>query len=167
MSMRLRIVLTLATLLLLPVYSSVAGAETGTSLRISVSPVSGPQETAIAVTGTGAQVSTPGQVMMASDGDTGAGALTVVQVDPDSSGNFAATIVVPADALDGRYAVRVEQRTAQGSLLQYYWASFSVGNVLIPETGGLQGTYLTVTAVLAALLVALMFFQGTRLAVKG
>ncbi len=167
MSMRLRIVLTLATLLLLPVYSSVAGAETGTTLRISISPVSGPQETAIAVTGAGAQVGTPVQVMIASDGNTGAGALTVVQVDPDSSGDFTATIVGPADALDGRYSVRVEQRTAQGSLLQYYWASFTVGNVLIPETGGLQGTSLTVTAVLAALLVALMFFHGTRLAVKG
>lgn len=167
MSIRLRIVLTLVTLLLLPVYSSVAGAETGTTLRISVSPVSGPQETAVAVTGTGAQVGTPVQVMIASDGNTGAGALTVVQVDPDSSGNFAATIVVPADALDRRYAVRAEQRTAQGSLHQYYWATFTVGNVLIPETGGLQGTSLTLTAVLAALLVSLMLFQGTRLAVKG
>ena len=168
MSMRLRILLTLATLLLLPVYSSVAGAETGTTLRISVSPVSGPQETAIAVIGTGAQVGTPVQVMIASDGNTGAGALTVVQVDPDSSGNFAATVVVPADALDGRHAVRAEQRTAQGALHQYYWATFTVGNVLIPETGGLrQGTSLTVTAVLAALVVALMLFHGTRLAVKG
>ena len=167
MSMRLRILLTLTTLLLLPVYSSVAGAETGTTLRISVSPVSGPQETAVAVTGTGAQVGTPVQVMIASDGNTGAGALTEVQVDPDSSGNFAATIVVPADALDGRRAVRAEQRTAQGSLHQYYWATFTVGNVLIPETGGLRGTSLTVTAVLAALLVAWMLFQGTRLAVKG
>ena len=167
MSIRLRIVLTLVTLLLLPIYSSVAGAETGTTLRISVSPVSGPQETAVAVTGTGAQVGTPVQVMIASDGNTGAGALTVVQVDPDSSGNFAATIVVPADALDRRYAVRAEQRTAQGSLHQYYWATFTVGNVLIPETGGLQGTSLTVTAVLAALLVASMLFQGARLAVKG
>jgi len=165
--MRLRILLTLATLLLLPAYASVAGAETGTTLRISVSPVSGPQETANAVTGTGAQMGTPVQVMIASDGNTGAGALTVVQVDPDSSGNFAATIVVPADALDGRRAVRAEQRTAQGSLHQYYWATFTVGNVLIPETGGLQGTSLTVTAVLAALVVALMLFHGTRLAVEG
>ena len=105
--------------------------------------------------------------MIASDGNTGAGALTAVQVDPDSNSNFAATIVVPADARDGRYSVRVEQRTAQGSLLQYYWASFTVGSVLIPETGGVQGTSLTVTAVLAALVVALMLFQGTRLAVKG
>ena len=142
-------------------------AETGTTLRISIGPVSGPQETAIAVTGTGAQVGTPVQVMIASDGNTGAGALTVVQVDPDSSGDFAATIVVPADALDGRRAIRAEQRTAQGSLHQYYWAAFTVGNVLIPETGGLQGTSLTVTAVLAALLVASMLFQGARLAVKG
>ena len=167
MSMRLRIVLTLATLLLLPAYSSMAGAETGTTLRISISPVSGPQETAIAVTGTGAQVGTPVRVMIASDGNTGAGALTVVQVDPDSTGNFAATVVVPTDALDGRRAVRAEQRTDQGSLHQYYWATFTVGNGMIPETGGLQGTSLTVTAVLAVLLVALMFFQGTRLAVKG
>ena len=167
MSMRLRILLTLATLLLLPAYSSVAGAETGTTLRISISPVSGPQETAIAVIGTGAQVGTPVQVMIASDGNTGAGELKVVQVDPDSNGDFAATIVVPADALDRRHAVRAEQRTAQGSLLQYNWTTFTVGNVLIPETGGLQGTSLTVTAVLAALVVALMLFHGTRLAVKG
>jgi hypothetical protein len=162
MSLNVRILLTLAVLLLLPAYAATAGAE-GITLRISISPSSGPQGTDIAVTGEGAQV---GQVMIASNGDTGEGALAIVQVDPDASGRFAATIKVPPGAVDGRYAVRAEQRSAQGGLLQYYWASFGVGPVLSGISGGLRGVSLTLTATLAAILVGLMAFQGVRLALR-
>jgi len=165
MSIRMRILLTVLALMLLPAYSAVAGAE-GTALQININPISGPQGTNIAVTGTGAQVNLPVQVMLVIDGETGEGAVTVVQVDPDANGGFAANLVVPADLVDGRYALRAEQRTLQGSLLQYYWVTFTVGNVLIPETGGLPGTTMTITAILAALLVSLLLFQGSRLVLR-
>jgi hypothetical protein len=165
MSLNVRILLTLAVLLLLPAYAATAGAE-GITLRISISPSSGPQGTDIAVTGEGAQVGIPVQVMIASNGETGEGALAIVQVDPDASGRFAATIKVPPGAVDGRYAVRAEQRSAQGGLLQYYWASFGVGPVLSGISGGLRGVSLTLTATLAAILVGLMAFQGVRLALR-
>ena len=162
MSLWTRILLTALVLMLLPAYAAVAGAQ-GTGLQISISPITGPGGTNIAVTGTGAQVDLPIQVMLVTSGETGDGALTVVQVDPDVNGGFAANLVVPASTADGRYAVRAEQRSLQGSLLQFYWVSFSVGDVLIPETGGLPGTTLTITAILAALLVLGLLFQGTRL----
>lgn len=165
MSLKVRILLTLAALLLLPVYSAMAGEEL-TALRITISSASGPQGTQIAVTGQGAKVGVPVQVMIAANGDTGKGALAVVQVDPDAGGNFAATLTVPADAVDGRYAVRAEQRNPQGSLLQYSWIGYSVGPILNPATGGLRETSLTLAAVLAALLVGLMAFQGMRLALR-
>jgi len=162
MSLWTRILLTMLVLMLLPGYAAVAGAE-GTTLQINISPITGPSGTNIAVTGTGAQADLPVQVMLVSDGETGDGAITVVQVDPDTNGGFAANLVVPANAVDGRYAVRAEQRSLQGTLLQFYWVSFSVGDVLIPETGGLPGTTFTLTAILAALLVLGLIFQGTRL----
>lgn len=165
MSLRLRILLSVLVLMLLPGYAALAGAE-GTTLQISISPISGPGGTNIAVTGTGAESNLPVQVMLVTNGETGDGAVTVVQVDPDANGGFAANLVVPAATADGRYAVRAEQRSVQGSLLQYYWVSFTIGDVLIPETGALPSTTLTITAVLAALLVSGLLFQGTRLVLR-
>jgi len=165
MSLKVRFLLTLAALLLLPAYSALAGEELN-ALSINISPTSGPQSTQIAVTGQGANPALPIQVMIVTNGDTGEGALTVVQVDPDASGNFAATVAVPVGATDGRYAVRAEQRSAQGGLLQFAWVGFSVGLILNPATGGLRETSLTLTAILAALLVSLMAFQGMRLALR-
>ena len=165
MFLKVRILLTLAALLLLPVYSAVAGEE-DVALRFTVSPASGPQSTPITVTGQGSLVGLPVQVMLATNGETGDGALTVVQVDPDASGSFSAALTVPADAVDGRYAVRAEQRDTQGTLLRYYWVGFSVGPILNPTTGGVRETTLTLTAILAALLVGMMAFQGVRLALR-
>jgi hypothetical protein len=165
MSLRIRILLSLLVLMLLPTYAALAGAE-GTTLQFSISPISGPGGTNIAVTGAGAQTDLPVQIMLVTNGETGDGAVTVVQVDPDANGGFAANLVVPAATADGRYAVRAEQRSLQGSLLQYYWVSFSIGDVLIPETGGIPTTTLTITAVLAALLVSGLLIHGTRLALR-
>lgn len=165
MSLRVRILLTLAALLLLPAYSAVA-SDDGSMFHFSVSPLSGPQNTPITVSGQGALAGLPVQVMLAVNGETGDGALTVVQVDPDPGGNFTAVVTVPATATDGRYAVRAEQRDIQGTLLRYYWAGFTVGPVLNPTTGGLRETSLALAAILAALLVGMMAFQGMRLALR-
>jgi len=160
--------LTLAALLLLPTYSVLAGSDT--TIRISISPTGGPPNTNIAVTGEGAEVGIPVQVKIVTDGDTGAGALSVVQVDPDSNGAFAVTIAVPSDVPDGEYAIRAEQRSAdaQGAVLQYYWVTFRVGTgtgTVLPVGGG-PGSSLTITEALAALLIGLTVFQGTRMALK-
>jgi hypothetical protein len=165
MSLQVRILLTLAALVLLPVYSAVASGEVG-AFQFTINPASGPQSTAITVTGQGALAGLPVQVMLAVNGETGDGALTVVQVDPDAGGNFSAVVVVPANTSDGRYAVRAEQRDIQGTLLRYYWAGFTVGPILNPTTGGLRETSLALAAVLAALLVGMMAFQGMRLALR-
>ena len=165
MSLRVRILLTVAALLLLPVYSATAGDD-ATPLRITISPMGGPHSSQITVAGLGAQVGVPVQVMITADGNAGEGALTAIQVDPAASGGFAAAITVPADATAGRYAVRAEQRNAQGAVLQYYWVGLRVGSVLNPATGALPETALTLTAILATLLMGLMAFQGVRLALR-
>jgi hypothetical protein len=161
MSLRIRILLTIAALLLLPTYSALAGSD-DTSIRISISPTGGPAETNIAVTGTGAQPDMPVQIMFTTNGDTDEGALNVWQIDPESSGDFAATITVPPGTSSGAYAVRAVQHSLSGGVVQYYWVSFQIGDVLVPETGGVPDTSLTVSAILAALLVGLLVFQGAR-----
>ncbi|MCS7260935.1 MAG: hypothetical protein NZ765_09165 [Anaerolineae bacterium] len=163
MSLVVRIVLTLIVLALLPAYAVLASGEV-TSLSFTINPAGGPQGTPITVNGQGAQVGLPVQVMLVTDGETGVGAMALVQVMPDANGNFSATLTVPAEATAGRYAVRAEQRNAQGALVHYYWISFHVGPALVPVTGGWQSSSLTLAGVLAALLVGLIAFQGVRLA---
>ncbi|MGC8877881.1 MAG: hypothetical protein ACP5R2_01490 [Anaerolineae bacterium] len=165
MSLTVRIVLTLAVLALLPAYSALASGEV-TALTFTINPAGGPQGTPVTVSGQGAQVGLPVQVMLVTDGETGAGALALVQAMPDTNGNFTATLIVPAEAAAGRYAVRAEQRDAQGALVQYYWISFNVGPALVPVTGGWRGNSLTLAGALAALLVGLIAFQGIRLALR-
>lgn len=165
MSLTVRIVLTLIVLALLPAYSVLASGEV-TGLSFTINPSGGPQGTPVTVSGQGAQAGLPVQVMLVTDGETGAGALAFVQAMPDANGNFTATLTVPAEATAGRYAVRAEQRDAQGALVQYYWITFNVGPTLVPVTGGWQSNSLTLAGALAALLVGLIAFQGVRLALR-
>ena len=162
MSLRLRIGLTLVALLLLPVYSAVAGFNASASLLFTISPAGGEPGTSVTVSGSGAVYGLPVQVMLATNGETGEGALAVVQVDPNVDGTFTASLTVPAGIAYGRYAVRAEQRDLAGSLIQYYWVSFQVGGAYLPPTGGLSGVSLTISAVLAALLVSMLVLQGFR-----
>lgn len=167
MSLRVRVLLTLAALLLLPVYSAVA-SDGGVGFRIAVSPSSGPPGTPITVTGQGALVGLPVQVMLVVNGQTGEGALTVAQVEPDASGNFTAVVTVPADTPSGRYAVRAEQRDIHGMGLVFWWAGFTVGTttILIPTTGGVPEASSGLAVILAALLVGMMAFQGVHRALR-
>jgi hypothetical protein len=105
--------------------------------------------------------------MLATNGETGEGALTVVQVDPDAGGNFTAVVTVPADTPAGRYAVRAEQRIPDIGRV-YWWAGFTVGTttILIPTTGGVREASFALAGILAALLVGMMAFQGVRLALR-
>ncbi len=164
MSLRVMATLILAAMLLLPVSTALAGGEGETTLRITISPVSGEPGTSIAVTGQGAKAGIPVKVMIVTNGDTGEGAIAEVQVDPAADGTFSATIKLPEGTADGSYAVRAEQRNKSGGLIHYWWVGFQVGSgsALLPVTGTLPGTSITVTTALAALLVIALAVQGVR-----
>jgi len=164
MSFRVAVIIVLVIVLLLPTSSAFAGGETDATIRITISPVNGDPGTGIAVTGEGAKAGIPVQVMIVSNGDTGQGEIAKVEVTPAQDGAFSATIVVPEGTSDGSYAVRAEQRNQGGGLIHYYWVGFQVGggDALLPVTGTLPGTSITITAALAALLVIVMAVQGTR-----
>lgn len=168
MSFRIVIAITLATMLLLPVSTALAGGETQATLRITISPINGDSGTDIAVTGEGAKAGVSVTVMIVTNGDTGAGVIQKAEVDPKEDGTFEAAIVVPEGTEDGSYAVRAEQRNERGGLIHYYWVGFQVGSgdALLPVTGTLPGTSVTVTAALAALLVIVLAVQGTRRALR-
>ncbi len=164
MSFRVAMVIMLAVVLLLPTSIAFAGGETDATIRITISPINGDPGTDIAVTGEGAKPGITVQVMIVANGDTGEGEIAKVEVTPAEDGTFSATITVPEGTPDGSYAVRAEQRNQGGGLIHYYWVGFQVGggDALLPVTGTLPGTSITVTAALAALLVIVMAVQGTR-----
>ncbi|GAB4540299.1 MAG: hypothetical protein Kow0063_29950 [Anaerolineae bacterium] len=168
MSIRIVIAIMLAALLLMPASVVVAGGETDATIRITISPVNGDPGTDIAVTGEGARAGIPVQVMIVANGDTGEGEIARVEVTPAEDGTFSATIEVPEGTADGSYAVRAEQRNEGGGLIHYWWVGFQVGggDALLPETGTLPGTSITITAILAALLVSVLIFQGIRRALR-
>ena len=164
MFFRVAMVSMLALVLLLPTSIAFAGGDTDATLRITISPINGDPGTDIAVTGEGAKPGTPVQVMIVANGDTGQGEIAKVDVTPAEDGTFSTTITVPEGTSDGSYAVRAEQRNQGGGLIHYYWVGFQVGggDALLPVTGTLPGTSITITAALAALLVIVMAVQGTR-----
>jgi hypothetical protein len=168
MSLRVMIALTLVAILSLPVSIAFAGGETETTLRITISPINGEPGTDIAVTGEGAKPDIPVKVMIVTNGDTGEGSIAEVEASPASDGTFSATIAVPENTADGSYAVRAEQRNQSGGLIQYWWVGFRVGGgeALLPVTGTLPGTSISVTVALAALLVAGLAVQGVRRALR-
>jgi hypothetical protein len=167
-SFRIVVAIAIAAVLLLPASAAVAGGETDTTLRITISPVNGEPGTDIAVTGEGAQAGIPVQVMIVEDGDTGEGVIAEAEMDPADDGAFSVTITVPDGTADGSYAVRAEQRSEGGGVIHYWWVGFQVGdgNALLPETGTLPGTSITITATLAALLVLVLVGQGVRRALR-
>jgi hypothetical protein len=168
MSLRVVVAITVAAVLLLPVSTAFAGGDTETTLRITISPINGDPGTDISVTGEGAKTELPVKVMIVTNGDTGEGAIAEVEVDPADDGTFSATISVPEGTEDGSYAVRAEQRNEGGGLIHYWWVGFQVGggNALLPVTGTIPGTSITITAALAALLVVVLAFQGMRRALR-
>lgn len=164
MSFRVVMAIMLAMVLLLPTSIAFAGGETDATIRITISPINGDPGTDIAVTGEGAKPGITVQVMIVANGNTGEGEIAKVEVTPAEDGAFSATITVPEGTADGSYAVRAEQRNQGGGLIHYYWVGFQVGggDALLPVTGTLPGTSVTITAALAALLVIVLAVQGTR-----
>jgi hypothetical protein len=168
MAIRLVFVATLVLILCLTVPIALAGGETEPTLRITISPISGNPGTDISVTGEGARPNIPVKVMVVRNGDTGEGLINQVDVDPADNGTFSATIKVPEGTENGSYAVRAEQRNQAGGVIHFWWVGFQVGSggALLPVTGILPGTSITITAALAALLVVALIGQGVRRALR-
>jgi hypothetical protein len=162
MSLRVRIMLTLAALLLLPAYSALAGAGASTNLQFSMNPAGGPPGTTVWVNGSGAVTGVPVHVMLVLSGDARSDTLAAVQADPRGDGSFQASVGVPKDLPNGRYAMRVEQRSTQGGVLQFAWLGFSAGTATVQEAGALRNSAsTTVPTALAALLIS-MLLLGRR-----
>ncbi len=134
------------------------------NLRISISPVLGDPGTVVTVSGTGANPAFDIVITLAPQADSADGALATTTITPNADGTFESTFTIPKDTTAGHYAIRAEQFTAAGNTIQYYWNGFTVGAVanaaLLPETGAIPGTSLTVTAMLALLLAGGMVLRG-------
>jgi hypothetical protein len=98
----------------------------GSTLRITIDPRTGPPGTAISVTGEGAQSDKSVRVAFATSGEGGT-SLAEVQVTPQADGTFTTAITVPDGTGGGTYVVLAEQTNpATGKLIHYWWNSFTV-----------------------------------------
>lgn len=157
------LLLCLVALMAGPVYAG-EGDDVPRDIRITISPFSGVGGDTISVSGSGADPSQPVIISLSPRPDTAEGALATVTVTPAADGTFSATLTVPTNIADGRYFVRGEQFTVSGNVMQYYYNTFAVGNVdlgaLLPVTGVVPGTSLSITALLALLLGLAMVARG-------
>lgn len=156
--------LSLVSLMGSTVFAGDGSSGAAVSIRVGITPLQGQVGTSISVSGTGANPALDVVVALSPQGDSSAGALATITAKPAADGTFSATLTVPANTADGRYAVRVEQLDSAGKLQQYSWNAFTVGagggDNLLPVTGTVPGTPLTITATLALLLSAGMVLRG-------
>lgn len=116
---------------------------------------------AIQVTGTGAIRDVAVNVLIVPFPASGANALTAVEVMPNATGFFSATVTVPDTTATGRYAVRAEQPPGHGALVtQYAWVGICVNactgqtlGSLLPDTGGAEAKAATPAGILSGLLI--------------
>ena len=136
---------------------SFAGGET--TLRITISPRSGPVGTVITVDGEGAQTDKDVRVSLVNSGETEGTPLTTATLTPNADGTFQTTLTIPDGTADGTYAVRASQvNPATGNETQYWWVSFVVGeggavDGALPETGAPQRPDYTLYYALGALVL--------------
>jgi hypothetical protein len=144
------------------------------TIRITISKtLVGPSD-AISVTGSGAEPSVVVNVIIVPDPASGANALAAVEVMPDASGNFSATVTLPDTVETGRYAVRAEQPSGNGALVkQYYWVGICVNECtgetlgsMLPETGGPLPAGASIPLILSGLLVSVLAVRGMGRAVS-
>jgi hypothetical protein len=123
-----------------------------TTLRITISPRSGPPGTVITVTGEGAHADKPVKVTFVTSGEGGT-SLAEVEVTPQADGTFTTTINVPDEVECITYAVRAEQTNpASGGLIHYWWTSFTVTGVA-PATPGATAPVVPTTEVTSTVTV--------------
>lgn len=135
------------------------------TLRITISTVTGAPGSDVTVQGTGANPDFKVTVTLAPQADSADGAFVTQTLSPKSDGTFETTLTVPEDMSEGHYFIRAEQFSDTGNVLQYYWNGFTVGavasaNALLPETGAVPGTSLSITAMLALLLLGGLILRG-------
>jgi hypothetical protein len=148
-----------------PVLAGQGSPDAPVNLRITITPLQGNPGAVISVSGSGADPALKVFVTLSPQADSATGALATVEATPASNGTFTASLTIPAGTTDGYYAVRAEQFSPRGSVLQYYWNGFIVGSggagPLLPGAGGVPEPALPlVTTGLALLLVMGLIVQG-------
>jgi hypothetical protein len=150
---------------LLLVGGTMAGEPT---LRITIDPQTGPPDTAVSVTGEGAQTDKAVKVAFVTSGEGGT-SLAEVEVTPQADGTFTATIRVPDGTPGGTYAVRAEQTNpSTGSLIHYWYNSFTVTGAATATPGAtapvVPTTTVTPTVTVGPTISATVTVTGTATA---
>jgi hypothetical protein len=138
------------------------------TIRITISKTLVVAGDAISVTGSGAEPGVAVNVLIVPDPASGVNAFAAVEVMPDASGNFSATVTLPDTVGTGRYAVRAEQPPGHGALVkQYYWVGICVNECtgetlgsMLPETGGPLPAGTSISLLLSSLLVSALVVKG-------
>ncbi len=97
------------------------------SLRIAASSWQGNPGDSVTVSGSGAVPTQAVVVTMSPQADSAVGAFVTQTVTPAADGTFSVVLTIPAGVADGNYALRAEQFSPEGFVLQYYWNAFRVG----------------------------------------
>lgn len=168
------VLLLAATLLMVqPVAAGQGSPDAPVNLRITASALRGNPGDSVTVTGSGA---VPGQsvfVSLSPQADSAAGAFITQEVIPAASGTFSVGLTIPANVPDGVYALRAEQFSPTGAVLQFYWNAFTVGaggtgGPLLPISGGEANSGLArVYIIFGLVILAMMLSQGLYSAGKG
>ncbi len=165
----------LALLFAGPVLAGQGDPDPGVTIRIGLDRSQADPGERVTVSGRGAIAGRNVTVMIAPQADSAVGALVTEEVIPADDGTFSAVLTVPDDADDGIYAIRAEQRAANGAVIQYYWNIFTIGaggsGPFLPKAGGIASnpslSLTMVTATLALLLVTGLVARGVYAAATG
>jgi hypothetical protein len=139
------------------------------SLRLTTNTSQGDPGDSVTISGSGA---VPGQIVfvtLSPQADSAAGALITEQAMPDANGTFSLALTIPATVPDGIYAIRAEQFTSTGLVLQYYWNAFTVGagagGPLLPNSGAvINHASSNGTIILGLVILLLMLSRGAHAA---
>ena len=156
----------MVSLLLVVVSPVLADGETepSQSFRITIQSFSGDVGSEIQVNGRGAKADYAVFISLATQPHTADGALVTKEIGPNPDGTFSTSLMIPTDAVNGRYYIRGEQFNQNGNTSQYYFNEFIVGtatdDALLPVTGTVPGTPFTITTTLALILLTILIRRG-------
>ncbi len=165
--------LILATTLLMvqPVSAGQGSPDAPVGLRITTSALRGNPGDSVTISGSGAVLGRTVFVTLSPQADSAAGAFITEEMAPAANGTFSLVLTIPTDVPDGIYAIRAEQFSSEGVVLQYYWNAFTVGvgakGPLLPVNGGVMTRASPETLVILGLaVVTMMLSRGTYAAAK-
>ena len=157
--------LILATILLMvqPVSAGQGSPDAPVGLRITTSALRGNPGDSVTISGSGAVLGRTVFVTLSPQADSAAGAFITEEVTPAANGTFSLVLTIPTDVPDGIYAIRAEQFSSEGVVLQYYWNAFTVGvgakGPLLPVNGGVITRVSPETLVILGLAVVMMMLS--------